>query len=115
MEARIEISSARGRQVFPLPALASSMTSERTRSGSRRHALIVTADDFGLHERVNAAVEHAHRNGVLSAASLMVGADAASDAIERARRLPNLRVGLYLVLADWPGERAARGDSGSGR
>ncbi|OXH83798.1 hypothetical protein CA831_32400, partial [Burkholderia multivorans] len=37
-------------------------------------ALIFTADDFGLHERVNAAVERAHRDGVLSAASLMVGA-----------------------------------------
>jgi chitin disaccharide deacetylase len=65
-----------------------------------RRALIITADDFGLHLRVNEAVERAHRNGVLSAASLMVGAEAAPDAIERARRLPSLRVGLHLVLAD---------------
>ncbi|HTH62891.1 MAG TPA: hopanoid biosynthesis-associated protein HpnK [Paraburkholderia sp.] len=64
--------------------------------------LIVTADDFGLHERVNVAVERAHRDGVLTAASLMVGAPAAADAIERARRLPRLRVGLHLVLADGP-------------
>ncbi|WP_322070413.1 hopanoid biosynthesis-associated protein HpnK [Paraburkholderia bannensis] len=63
-------------------------------------ALIFTADDFGLHERVNAAVEHAHRDGVLNAASLMVAAPAAADAVERARRLPTLRVGLHLVLAD---------------
>ncbi|TDV01648.1 hopanoid biosynthesis-associated protein HpnK [Paraburkholderia caballeronis] len=62
--------------------------------------LIVTADDFGLHERVNIAVERAHCDGVLTAASLMVGAPAASDAVERARRLPRLRVGLHLVLAD---------------
>jgi hopanoid biosynthesis associated protein HpnK len=62
--------------------------------------LIVTADDFGLHEAVNEAVEQASRAGVLTAASLMVGAPGAADAIRRARRLPNLRVGLHLVLAD---------------
>ena len=63
-------------------------------------ALIFTADDFGLHERVNDAVERAHLHGVLTAASLMVGAPAACDAIDRARRLPELRIGLHLVLAD---------------
>jgi hopanoid biosynthesis associated protein HpnK len=62
--------------------------------------LIVTADDFGLHEAVNEAVEQASRAGVLTAASLMVGAPGAADAIRRARGLPNLRVGLHLVLAD---------------
>ncbi|MGN6316294.1 hopanoid biosynthesis-associated protein HpnK [Trinickia sp.] len=70
--------------------------------GSGRRALIVTADDFGLHPRVNAAVERAHQDGVLKAASLMVGAPAVQDAVERARRLPSLRVGLHLVLADGP-------------
>ncbi|KND59215.1 cellobiose phosphotransferase system celC [Candidatus Burkholderia verschuerenii] len=62
--------------------------------------LIVTADDFGLHERVNEAVERAHREGVLDCASLMVSGPAARDAIDRARRLPRLRVGLHIVLAD---------------
>jgi hopanoid biosynthesis associated protein HpnK len=62
--------------------------------------LIVTADDFGLHEAVNEAVEQASRAGVLTAASLMVGAPGAADAIRRARDLPDLRVGLHLVLAD---------------
>ena len=71
-----------------------------TRSG--RRALIVTADDFGLHPRVNAGIERAHREGVLKAASLMVAAPAAQDAVARARALPSLRVGLHLVLADGP-------------
>jgi hopanoid biosynthesis associated protein HpnK len=62
--------------------------------------LIVTADDFGLHVAVNRAVEHAVHNGVLTAASLMVGAPAAADAVRRARELPGLAVGLHLVLAD---------------
>jgi chitin disaccharide deacetylase len=65
-----------------------------------QRTLIFTADDFGLHERVNEAVEQAHLHGVLTAASLMIGAPAARDAIARARRLPELRVGLHLVLAD---------------
>src|SRR5215469_4005244 len=69
-------------------------------AGRGGRALIFTADDFGLHTRVNAAVERAHRDGVLTAASLMVSAPAALDAVERARRLPGLRVGLHLVLAD---------------
>jgi len=67
---------------------------------AKPRALIVTADDFGLHPRVNMAVEQAHVSGVLTAASLMVGAPASSDAIARARAMPRLRVGLHLVLAD---------------
>jgi chitin disaccharide deacetylase len=62
--------------------------------------LIVTADDFGLALPVNEAVEAAHRRGLLTAASLMVTAPAAADAVERARRLPGLGVGLHLVLVD---------------
>ena len=62
--------------------------------------LIVSADDFGLSREVNDAVERAHRDGVLSSASLMVAAPFAADAIERARALPNLRVGLHLVLVN---------------
>lgn len=62
--------------------------------------LIVTADDFGLHEAVNEAVDLATRAGTLCAASLMVGAAASADAVRRARELPGLRVGLHLVLTD---------------
>lgn len=62
--------------------------------------LIVTADDFGAAPEVNDAVETAHRRGILTAASLMVSAPAAADAIARARRLPALRVGLHLVLLE---------------
>jgi chitin disaccharide deacetylase len=62
--------------------------------------LIVTADDFGAAVPINEAVEQGHRSGVLSAASLMVGAPAATDAVERARRLSSLGVGLHLTLVD---------------
>ncbi|NIR30411.1 MAG: hopanoid biosynthesis-associated protein HpnK [Gammaproteobacteria bacterium] len=64
--------------------------------------LIVTADDFGLDPQVNEAVERAHRQGILTSASLMVAAPAAADAVARARRLSGLRVGLHLAVVDAP-------------
>ncbi len=61
-----------------------------------------TADDFGLSESVNEAVERAHRDGILDAASLMVAGPAAADAVRRAHTLPSLRVGLHLVVIEGP-------------
>jgi hopanoid biosynthesis associated protein HpnK len=51
---------------------------------------------------VNEAVERAHREGVLTSASLMVAGAAAGDAVRRARALPSLRVGLHLVAVEGP-------------
>lgn len=61
-----------------------------------------SADDFGLSEAVNDAVERAYRDGVLQAASLMVAAPAAGHAVQIARRNPGLRVGLHLVVIEGP-------------
>ena len=49
---------------------------------------------------MNEAVERAHRSGILTTASLMVGAPAAADAVERARRMPALGVGLHVVVVN---------------
>ena len=62
--------------------------------------VIFSADDFGLTDSVNEAVERAHVEGALTQASLMVAAPAAADAVARARRLPGLNVGLHLVLVE---------------
>jgi hopanoid biosynthesis associated protein HpnK len=62
--------------------------------------VVVTADDFGLAREVNEAVEVGHRQGILSAASLMTSAPFAADAVERARAMPDLRVGLHLAVTD---------------
>jgi hopanoid biosynthesis associated protein HpnK len=62
--------------------------------------IIFSADDFGLTQSVNEAVELAHVKGRLTQASLMVAATQAQDAIARAHRLPNLKTGLHLVLVD---------------
>jgi hopanoid biosynthesis associated protein HpnK len=47
---------------------------------------------------INEAIERAHKDGILTATSLMVGSPAAADAVERARRLPSLKVGLHVVV-----------------
>ncbi len=60
--------------------------------------LIINGDDFGYSEAVNRAVIQAHREGVLTSASLMVNERAAAQAIELAKANPTLAVGLHLVL-----------------
>ena len=61
--------------------------------------LVVTADDFGLSGGVNEAVRRAHRDGILTCASLMMGAPAAGDAVAIAKG-DGLPVGLHLTLVD---------------
>jgi hopanoid biosynthesis associated protein HpnK len=89
-EERTGTAPARRRRVLCLPA--------RETWSRALNALVVTADDFGLAEEVNDAVEAAHRNGILSAADLMVVGPAAGHALALARRMPDLRLGLHLVL-----------------
>jgi len=72
----------------------------RARLVTTARQLVITADDFGASLAVNEAVEQAHRDGILTAASLMVAGDAAADAVARARRLPTLGVGLHIVLVE---------------
>jgi hopanoid biosynthesis associated protein HpnK len=65
-------------------------------TASRR--LIVNADDFGRSSSVNAAVVRAHREGILTSASLMVNEAACKEAVALAREQPQLGVGLHLTL-----------------
>lgn len=60
--------------------------------------VIFNADDFGLSASVNAAVERAHRDGVLTSASLMVAGNAVDEAVQLARAMPRLSVGLHVTL-----------------
>ena len=61
--------------------------------------LIVNADDFGRSPSINAAVIRAHREGILTSASLMVNEPACAEAVALARENPGLGVGLHLTLA----------------
>lgn len=60
--------------------------------------LVVNADDFGRSPSINEAVVRAHREGILTTASLMVAGEAWTEAVELARGLPGLGVGLHLTL-----------------
>ncbi len=67
-------------------------------SPRNRIPLIINGDDFGYSEAVNRAIIRAHREGVLTSASLMVNEPAADHAVQSARENPDLAVGLHLVL-----------------
>ena len=62
------------------------------------HRLIVNADDFGRSESINQAVIRAHREGILTTASLMVNETSFEEAVALARDNPRLGVGLHLTL-----------------
>lgn len=59
--------------------------------------LIVNADDLGLSAGVNEGILEAHERGVVTSASLMVGASAAAAGAALAREHPVLSVGLHFV------------------
>jgi hopanoid biosynthesis associated protein HpnK len=63
---------------------------------SRR--LVVNADDFGRSRSINEAVIRAHREGILTSASLMVNEAAAEEAVALAKENPRLGLGLHLTL-----------------
>jgi len=69
-------------------------------NGAELKNLVVTADDFGASLEVNDAVLETHAHGILTAASLMMGAPFAANAVARAHAMPSLRVGLHLVLVE---------------
>jgi predicted glycoside hydrolase/deacetylase ChbG (UPF0249 family) len=60
--------------------------------------LIINADDFGFTPDVNAGIVHAHREGVLTATTLMANGAAYEDALRLARETPSLDIGCHLVL-----------------
>jgi len=63
-----------------------------------KRRLIVNADDFGLSRSVNEAVIRAHREGILTTASLMVNETGFDEAAKLAKENPKLGVGLHLTL-----------------
>jgi predicted glycoside hydrolase/deacetylase ChbG (UPF0249 family) len=64
----------------------------------RSKLLIVNADDFGFTPDVNQGIIEAHRNGIVTAATLMAGGAAFDDAVALARATPTLDIGCHLVL-----------------
>ncbi|HLW76749.1 MAG TPA: ChbG/HpnK family deacetylase, partial [Bryobacteraceae bacterium] len=65
--------------------------------------LIVNADDFGFTCDVNQGILEAHRDGILTATTLMAVGPAFDDAVQIAKEYPSLDVGCHLVLVQSPG------------
>ncbi|MEA2238980.1 MAG: hypothetical protein QOC81_3704 [Thermoanaerobaculia bacterium] len=62
--------------------------------------LIVTADDVGLHPGMTAGAIRAHREGIVTACSVVANGVAFDDAIARLRDAPSLEVGVHLALVE---------------
>jgi len=60
--------------------------------------LIVNADDFGFTRDVNEGIVRAHREGILTATTLMAHGDAFDDAVGLAAEVPELDIGVHLTL-----------------
>ena len=62
----------------------------------------MNADDFGFTHDVNEGIVRAHREGILTATTLMAHGAAFDDAVRRARDLPDLDIGVHLTLVGAP-------------
>lgn len=62
--------------------------------------LIVTADDVGLHRGMTAGAIRAHRQGIVTACSIVANGAAFDDAVARLRDLPSLELGVHLTLVE---------------
>ena len=65
-------------------------------------SLIVNADDLGWTEGVNRGIAEAHRNGIVTSASLLANGSAFASGVEVAWSVPGLGVGVHLNLSDGP-------------
>jgi predicted glycoside hydrolase/deacetylase ChbG (UPF0249 family) len=70
--------------------------------GAAGKTLIVNADDLGLHADIDRGIEAAHRDGIVTSASIAAVGASFDQAVELCRRCPDLDVGVHLTLV---GER----------
>jgi hopanoid biosynthesis associated protein HpnK len=78
----------------------SASSNRKSEIGNRKlgRRLIVNADDFGRSHSINQAVIRAHRDGILTSASLMVNEPGLDEAVALAKQNPKLGIGLHLTL-----------------
>ena len=67
-------------------------------SRTQMKSLILNADDFGMTRGVNEGIIRAHREGILTSATLMANGPAFDDAVRLSAANPKLGVGCHLVL-----------------
>jgi predicted glycoside hydrolase/deacetylase ChbG (UPF0249 family) len=62
--------------------------------------LLVTADDVGLDRGMTEGAIRAHREGIVTACSIVANGRAFDDAVARLRDAPSLEVGVHLALVE---------------
>lgn len=62
--------------------------------------LIFNADDFGISQGVNEAIFRAHTEGVLNSTSIMITLKHVPQALDLAKQMPNLNIGLHANLTN---------------
>lgn len=62
--------------------------------------LIINADDFGLSHGITDGIIQSHTEGVVTSTSVMANQLASEYAIQQARSLPSLGLGVHLNLSD---------------
>lgn len=67
-----------------------------------RRILVVNADDLGLHPDIDRGIESAHRDGIVTSASISAVGASFDEAVDLCRRNPQLDIGVHLTLV---GER----------
>jgi chitin disaccharide deacetylase len=65
-----------------------------------RRLIIVNADDLGIHQAVNEGIIRAHREGIVTSASIIACGVAFEDALIRCRPYPELDLGVHLTLVE---------------
>lgn len=65
---------------------------------SARRLLIVNADDLGRTSGINTGIFEAHRNGLVTSATLMVAYSSAEEAAAQLGDYPELGIGLHVAL-----------------
>lgn len=62
--------------------------------------LIINGDDFGMSDDINQGILEAHAFGTLSSASLLVNMSGYENALQLAREVPTLGIGLHFNLTE---------------
>ena len=67
--------------------------------------LIINADDYGVCEETNKAIEHIFNEGTISSTTVMTPCPGADDAVLRAKNNPRISMGLHITTnAEWTRE-----------
>jgi predicted glycoside hydrolase/deacetylase ChbG (UPF0249 family) len=70
-------------------------------NASTRCRVIINADDMGLSETVNAAIDEGLRAGWLTSATIIAGAPAFEQAVQISKKYPQCSFGVHLDLMDY--------------